>query len=158
MGGRHNNLINLKLIYLIIIIFSIIVLGTYGLITWMSDENTELAFRIGKISGIYCSGESDVTLSNLGPVLNYEQDGDITTFTVQNESGNSIGVNAVLYIDSISDSLKRSDFKYAVQYSSDNSNFQTVSTGNFSNANANSKINILQGQTTGANGYFRIIF
>ena len=156
--GRHTNLYKINILYLIIIIFTIVTLGTYALISWMSDENTEISFRIGKIAGISCSGESEVTLSNLGPVLNYEQDGDITEFVVQNESGNSVGINAVLYIESISDSLKKNDFKYAVQYSTDNSNFQTVSTGNFSVASANTKINILSGQPTGATGYFRIIF
>ena len=88
---------NIALIFICII--SITLIGTYALKLWISTNNTELTFRIGEYStnGITCKTSEDITVSNIGPIFDYNIDGEIIPFTVVAGSSNE----EKLYINNI---------------------------------------------------------
>lgn len=82
---------------------------TYAYYVWRSD-NTLMNITISDFY-LNCVNGPDVNVSNIGPVLNY-QDGVEAEFTVSNPSNDSGFFNVVLNITSISDNLKVGSFKY----------------------------------------------
>ena len=147
-----------SIIIIVLTIITIIVIGTYALVQWTSTENTELTLRIGQTSGLICSKENDISVSNIGPVFDYEQDGEITEFTVLNLTGTSTNMSATLKVNTITDNLKRSDFKYVVMYSVDEVNYFKLSEGNFSNVNNLDKVELFANQEISGNTYYKVIF
>ena len=149
-----------KNVFIIIIVLTIIMImgiGTYALVQWTSTENTELTLRIGETSGLMCSKENDITVSNMGPVFDYEQDGEITEFTVLNLTGTSTNMSATLKVNTITDNLKRSDFKYVVMYSEDEVNYFKLSEGSFSNVSSGEQIELFVEQEISGNIYYKVI-
>jgi len=148
-----------KKIYIILIILmvvAVISIGSYALLLWSSEENTEMTLRIGDFAevifpplnqdddpsdGITISG-NQVTVSNMGPVFDYEKDGEVLEFSVMSLlTNNSIFVNSKLHITTITDNLKTEDFKVVVFYSTDKENYTYLSTIDFADASNDTDIN-----------------
>ena len=140
--SKKKNIYNI----LIIVVFMImIILGaTYALTIWRSTENTELTLRIGDISGIYCEVGDPINISNLGPVFDYEKDGEVLTFSIDNQTNEVTKTSATFNITTISDNLKEDSFKYKLLYSTDNTTYELLKEGTFKDSTNNSKIELLE--------------
>jgi len=151
---------NKYIIIMLLTIIGIVAVGTYALLVWNSGENTELTIRIGSLSGCVGSKGPDINISNLGPIFNYEQDGEYTTFNVTNFTNASSEVHIMLNITSISGNLRRPDFKYAVMSSTDGTNYTFVSGGDFSDARDSSSMVLADAASITANGSvtYKVIF
>ena len=70
MKTKVNNLKQSKLFILIMIlvILTIIGIGTYALSIWMSKENTELTFRIAQLEGCIANKGIDINVFNIGNI------------------------------------------------------------------------------------------
>ena len=140
--SKKKNIYNI----LIIVVFMImIILGaTYALTLWRSTENTELTLRIGDISGIYCEVGEPINISNIGPVFDYEKDGEVITFSIDNQTNEVTKTSATFNITTISDNLKEDSFKYKLLYSTDNTTYELLKEGAFKDSTNNSKIELLE--------------
>ena len=140
--SKKKNIYNM----LIIVVFMImIILGaTYALTIWRSTENTELTLRIGDISGVYCEVGDPINISNLGPVFDYEKDGEVITFSIDNQTNEVTKTSATFNITTISDNLKEDSFKYKLLYSTDNTTYELLKEGTFKDSTNNSKIELLE--------------
>ena len=140
--SKKKNIYNI----LIIVVFMImIILGaTYALTLWRSTENTELTLRIGDISGIYCEVGDPINISNLGPVFDYEKDGEVLTFSIDNQTNEVTKTSATFNITTISNNLKEDSFKYKLLYSTDNTTYKLLKEGTFKDSTNNSKIELLE--------------
>ena len=140
--SKKKNIYNI----LIIVVFMImIILGaTYALTLWRSTENTELTLRIGDISGIYCEVGDPINISNIGPVFDYEKDGEVLTFSIDNQTNEVTKTSATFNITTISDNLKEDSFKYKLLYSTDNTTYELLKEGTFKDSTNNSKIELLE--------------
>ena len=140
--SKKKNIYNI----LIIVVFMImIILGaTYALTIWRSTENTELTLRIGDISGIYCEVGDPINISNIGPVFDYEKDGEVITFSIDNQTNEVTKTSATFNITTISDNLKEDSFKYKLLYSTDNTTYELLKEGTFKDSTNNSKIELLE--------------
>ena len=125
--GKKNSLI----LTLIISIICILALATYAWFTWSSTNNTELTLTIGDLADVKFTTGNDINVNNIGPVLNYLNDGEITTFSFKNKSELELFANVDLNITNLPDELKEESFKYVLLSSSDNTHFEEVANGNF---------------------------
>ncbi len=141
----------------IVTIITIILLGTYALYTWASSENTELTTTIGNLATVHFDEGDDIDVANIGPVFNYEQDGEITTFDVTNLTSEELNLQVKINVTTITDNLKESTFKYTLLSSTDNTTFTKVTTGNFLNASNNNSITVATGITLPKKIYFKLI-
>ena len=141
----------------IVTIITIILLGTYALYTWASSENTELTTTIGNLATVHFDEGDDINVANIGPVFNYEQDGEITTFDVINLTSEELNLQVKINVTTITDNLKESTFKYTLLSSTDNTTFTKVTTGNFLNASNNNSITVANGITLPRKIYFKLI-
>jgi len=78
----------------------------------------------------------------LGPVFDYEKDGEFTYFTISNYVEEDIVLDAYFNITNITSNLKEESFKYVIMSSYDNVNYTKVKEDNFVNVNSNDTINI----------------
>ena len=141
----------------IVTIITIILLGTYALYTWASSENTELTTTIGNLATVHFNEGDNINVANIGPVFNYEQDGEITTFDVINLTSEELNLQVKINVTTITDNLKESTFKYTLLSSTDNTTFTKVTTGNFLNASNNNSITVASGITLPRKIYFKLI-
>ena len=141
----------------IVTIITIILLGTYALYTWASSENTELTTTIGNLATVHFDEGDNINVANIGPVFNYEQDGEITTFDVINLTSEELNLQVKINVTTITDNLKESTFKYTLLSSTDNTTFTKVTTGNFLNASNNNSITVASGITLPRKIYFKLI-
>ena len=125
--GKKNSLI----LTLIISIIGISALATYAWFTWNSPNNTELTLTIGELADVTFNTGDDINVNNIGPVLNYLENGEITTFSFRNKSELELFTNVDLNITNLPDELKEESFKYVLLSSTDNNNFNEVASGNF---------------------------
>ena len=141
----------------IVTIITIILLGTYALYTWASSENTELTTTIGNLATVHFNEGDNINVANIGPVFNYEKDGEITTFDVINLTSEELNLQVKINVTTITDNLKESTFKYTLLSSTDNTTFTKVTTGNFLNASNNNSITVASGITLPRKIYFKLI-
>ena len=116
---------------LILSIICISALGTYAWFTWNSPNNTELTLTIGELADVTFNTGDDINVNNIGPVLNYLENGEITTFSFRNKSELELFTNVDLNITNLPDELKEESSKYVLLSSTDNNNFNEVVSGNF---------------------------
>ena len=121
----------IALILGILLLISIIAVVTYAWFTWQSKDNTELTLTIGSVADVKFEEGNDIIVENIGPVLDYNTDGEITTFSFRNRSELELFTNITLNISNLPEELKEESFKYVLLSSSDNSNFNEVVSGNF---------------------------
>ena len=84
---------------------------TYAYYEWKST-NTNVLIAIEEVA-TQCLPGADVNINNIGPVLDY-RDGVKTEFSIENGLDDVIGIDLRLDIESISDTLLTSSFKYAL--------------------------------------------
>jgi len=133
---------NIILITFIIFLIFIISAGTYAFMVWYSQDNTELTMKIGSINGCIYNKGPDINISNLGPVFDYETDGEYVMFNVENYAAETFNADIILIISQISNNLAVNDFKYVVQASNDKINYEIIKSGDFSGVSNNSIINL----------------
>ena len=148
---------NIVLIFICII--SITLIGTYALKLWSSTNNTELTFRIGEYStsGITCKTSEDITISNIGPIFDYNLDGEIIPFTVVAGSSNEEKLYINFNIENITSNLKEESFKYILLSSIDKTNYNEVVKGNFLNINSNDTIELISNYVINKTTYYKLI-
>ena len=148
---------NITLIFICII--SITLIGTYALKLWSSTNNTELTFRIGEYStnGITCKTSEDITVSNIGPIFDYNIDGEIIPFTVVAGSSNEEKLYINFNIENITSNLKEESFKYILLSSTDKTNYNEVASGNFLNVNSNDTIELISNYVITKTTYYKLI-
>ena len=148
---------NIALIFICII--SITLIGTYALKLWSSTNNTELTFRIGEYStnGITCKTSEDITVSNIGPIFDYNVDGEIIPFTVVAGSSNEEKLYINFNIENITSNLKEESFKYILLSSADKTNYNEVVSGNFLNVNSNDTIELISNYVINKTTYYKLI-
>ncbi len=148
---------NIALIFICII--SITLIGTYALKLWSSTNNTELTFRIGEYStnGITCKTSEDITVSNIGPIFDYNIDGEIISFTVVAGSSNEEKLYINFNIENITSNLKEESFKYILLSSTDKTNYNEVVSGNFLNVNSNDTIELISNYVITKTTYYKLI-
>ena len=148
---------NIALIFICII--SITLIGTYALKLWSSTNNTELTFRIGEYStnGITCKTSEDITVSNIGPIFDYNIDGEIIPFTVVAGSSNEEKLYINFNIENITSNLKEESFKYILLSSTDKTNYNEVVSGNFLNVNSNDTIELISNYVINKTTYYKLI-
>ena len=140
-------------------IIAITLVGTFALKLWTSTNNTELTFRIGEYSteGITCKSGEDITVSNIGPVFDYEKDGEVITFRAVAASSNTTPLNVSFNISTITDNLKEKSFKYVLMSSINNSTFTEELKGDFSNINSGSSIDLIKDKVITKTTYYKLI-
>ena len=148
---------NIALIFICII--SITLIGTYALKLWSSTNNTELTFRIGEYStnGITCKTSEDITVSNIGPIFDYNIDGEIIPFTVVAGSSNEEKLFINFNIENITSNLKEESFKYILLSSIDKTNYNEVISGNFLNVNSNDTLELISNYVITKTTYYKLI-
>ena len=149
--------IDLALIFICIVM--IVFIGTYALKIWRSSENTELSFRIGDYSQeLTCKSGNDINISDIGPVFDYNIDGEIVLFNVIAPKTNTKTLSINFYIESISDNLKTNDFKYILLSSTDQVDYKEVINGNFIDLSNNTMIKLIDNLLINNNVYYKLIF
>ena len=148
---------NIALIFMCII--SITLIGTYALKLWSSTNNTELTFRIGEYStnGITCKTSEDITVSNIGPIFDYNIDGEIIPFTVVAGSSNEEKLFINFNIENITSNLKEESFKYVLLSSTDKTNYNEVVGDNFLNVNSNDTLELISNYVITKTTYYKLI-
>ena len=104
----------IRVIILIISIVAVVALATYAWIIWNSPNNTELTMQIGQVAEVKFNKGNDISATNMGPVLNPEIDGEITTFNVRNKMNYDYAIDININITSIADELKSESLKYMI--------------------------------------------
>ena len=127
---------NFKMIGIIILLISVVgIVGTYAWFTWSSSDtdqgNTEVTLSIANLANVTFDFDNEIDAS-IGPVFDY-RDGENTTFTINNKSGESVTYTIIINIDEISDVLINENFKYVLIRGDD-----IVKRGNFSNVSSSS--------------------
>ena len=151
---KKNNTIILGLILSIIAVASI---TTYAWFTWSSPNDTNLILTIGDLADVKFDEGNDINVENIGPVLNYLNDGEITTFSFRNKAEVELYTNISLNITNLPNELKEESFKYVLLSSSDNNNFNEVASGNFKDK-SNGSIPILENDLASlGTTYFKFI-
>ena len=140
-------------------IIAITLVGTFALKLWTSTNNTELTFRIGEYSteGITCKSGEDITVSNIGPVFDYEKDGEVITFRAVAASSNTTPLNVSFNISTITNNLKETSFKYALMSSTDKTNYTEILKGDFSNISSGSSIDLIKDKVITKTTYYKLI-
>ena len=140
-------------------IIAITLVGTFALKLWTSTNNTELTFRIGEYSaeGITCKSGEDITVSNIGPVFDYEKDGEVITFRAVAASSNTTPLNVSFNISTITDNLKEKSFKYVLMSSINNSTFTEELKGDFSNVSNGTSIDLIENKVITKTTYYKLI-
>ncbi len=132
-----------KLILSLVLLTSVVLLGTFAWYVWSSKENTSMNVTIGELADVTFKTGTDINITNLSPSFNYD-DGALTEFSIKKKKDLTTELNTNIYLDitSISDSLKSSAFKYELLSSSDGNTYNSVASGNFQDASVG-KLNIL---------------
>ena len=140
-------------------IIAITLVGTFALKLWTSTNNTELTFRIGEYSteGITCKSGEDITVSNIGPVFDYEKDGEVITFRAIAASSNTTPLNVSFNISTITNNLKETSFKYALMSSTDKTNYTEILKGDFSNVSNGTSIDLIKDKVITKTTYYKLI-
>ena len=132
-----------KLILSLVLLTSVVLLGTFAWYVWSSKDNTSMNVTIGDLADVSFKTGNDINVTNLSPSFNYD-DGALTEFSIRKKKGLTTDLYTNIYLDitSISDTLKSPSFKYELLSSSDGNTYNNVSSGNFQDASIG-KLNIL---------------
>ena len=132
-----------KLILSLVLLTSVVLLGTFAWYVWSSKDNTSMNVTIGDLADVSFKTGNDINITNLSPSFNYD-DGALTEFSIRKKKGLTTDLYTNIYLDitSISDTLKSPSFKYELLSSSDGNTYNKVSSGNFQDASIG-KLNIL---------------
>ncbi len=132
-----------KLILSLVLLTSVVLLGTFAWYVWSSKDNTSMNVTIGDLANVSFKTGNDINITNLSPSFNYD-DGALTEFSIRKKKGLTTDLYTNIYLDitSISDTLKSPSFKYELLSSSDGNTYNNVSSGNFQDASIG-KLNIL---------------
>ncbi|MBR6641912.1 MAG: InlB B-repeat-containing protein, partial [Clostridia bacterium] len=144
---------------MVLTIMAIITVGTYALVLWGSEENTSVTIRIGEVAGVFFDSGPNINVSDMGPIFDYEKDGANTNFTVTNYESTPTTINGYLNVNTISESLKTDDFKFAVMSTTDNVNdpnvtakYELVSEGDFKEAENGESVPLFTNEAISGNG------
>ena len=138
---------NTLVLFIILIMIVVVGVGSYALLLWSSPNNTELTLKIGELAGVYFDTGNNINVSNLGPIFDYNKDGEETYFTITNYITTDLLVSANLEVNSISDNLKEESFKWVILSSENKVNFTKVNEGDFSSVSSGDSINLLPNET-----------
>ena len=132
-----HNIENKKMVIILLIVLILVVvsIGTYAWFIWLSKDNTELTLTIGELADVSFNTGDDINVSNIGPVLNYLNDGEVTNFSIRNKSKAELLTNINLNITNLPEELKEESFKYILLSSTDNIHFEEVTSGSFVDKN-----------------------
>ena len=132
-----------KLILSLVLLTSVVLLGTFAWYVWSSKDNTSMNVTIGDLADVSFKTGNDINITNLSPSFNYD-DGALTEFSIRKKKGLTTDLYTNIYLDitSISDTLKSPSFKYELLSSSDGNTYNNVSSGNFQDSSIG-KLNIL---------------
>ena len=132
-----------KLILSLVLLTSVVLLGTFAWYVWSSKDNTSMNVTIGDLADVSFKTGNDINITNLSPSFNYD-DGALTEFSIRKKKGLTTDLYTNIYLDitSISDTLKSPSFKYELLSSSDGNTYNNASSGNFQDASIG-KLNIL---------------
>ena len=132
-----------KLILSLVLLTSVVLLGTFAWYVWSSKDNTSMNVTIGDLADVSFKTGNDINVTNLSPSFNYD-DGALTEFSIRKKKGLTTDLYTNIYLDitSISDTLKSPSFKYELLSSSDGNTYNNASSGNFQDASIG-KLNIL---------------
>ena len=124
-----------KLILSLVLLTSVVLLGTFAWYVWSSKDNTSMNVTIGDLADVSFKTGNDINITNLSPSFNYD-DGALTEFSIRKKKGLTTDLYTNIYLDitSISDTLKSPSFKYELLSSSDGNTYNNVSSGNFQDA------------------------
>ena len=125
---------------LVICIILIVAFATYAWFVWYSKDNTELTMTVGNLAEVKFDTGNDISEDNMGPVLNYLSDGEMTTFNIKNKADYSYYIDIILNISSIDNDLVNGTFKYVILESNNNSDFDEIASGNFADLSIGNNI------------------
>ena len=153
------NIENNKIIIMLLIvsIIAVSIIGTYAWFTWSSPNNTELTLTIGDLADVTFNTGDDINVSNIGPVLNYLENGEITNFSIKNKSESELLTNINLNITNLPEELKEESFKYVLLSSTDNNVFTEVISGSFVDKSIGTLSLISEEPTPLGTTYYRFI-
>ena len=141
MENKKINITNkLMIVAIVLLMILIMLIATYAWQTWSSqDDSNKVNLTVKNLIEVLFYDGVEINVDKLEPVLSYEQ-GAMTNFSMKKITSNDVDVDINLNLTSIEDELKDESLKYRLMYSSDNSNYQTIATGNFKNATDTLKI------------------
>jgi len=153
-----NKVVNNKQLIMIIISILFVVIGTtFAWFTWKSTDNTNLVVNIGNIAEVVYTKGNDITASNIGPVLDYN-DGEITTFTFANRSAiNELTTYIYITPTTLPEELQEESFKVTLLKSNDNVTFTEVITDDFSDKEQNTEFLLIDDTVTKGRTYYKLI-
>ena len=124
-----------KLILSLVLLTSVVLLGTFAWYVWSSKDNTSMNVTIGDLADVSFKTGNDINITNLSPSFNYD-DGALTEFSIRKKKGLTTELNTNIYLDitSISDELKNDSFKYVLLSSSDGNTYNEVISSSFKDA------------------------
>jgi len=149
---------NVGLILIILLIIVVVAIGTYATLVWISQNNTTLTLRIGQLADVVFVTGDDVNIENMGPVFDYEKDGEVNEFYINNLIDNKMISNVKLNITSISEELKEESFKYVFLSSNDGITYEKVNEDNFSDVIDGTTINLISEHIFLESAYYKLIF
>lgn len=141
----------LKYVFLVVAFFLVIIsLGTYAWLSYRSND-TALVLTIGEINGMSVTLKPYQINATLSPISSYTN-GLMTEVEAKNNKSVSETFKLFYAVETISNELKCSDFKYKIMKSTNNWSSQTeVANGDFSNASNGNNLNIYS-ESIPANG------
>ena len=153
------NIENNKIIIMLLIvsIIAVSIIGTYAWFTWSSPNNTELTLTIGDLADVTFNTGDDINVSNIGPVLNYLENGEITNFSIKNKSESELLTNINLNITNLPEELKEESFKYILLSSTDNIHFEAVTSGSFVDKSVGTLSLVKEESTSLGTTYYKFI-
>lgn len=153
----EKNIVNKKHILMIIASIVLVIIGsTVAWFTWRSEEDTKLVVSIGDIADVIYDDGDDITASNIGPVLDYN-DGEITTFSFKKRTNSSVDISVFITPSQLSTPLQTESFKIRLMKSTDSENYNLVNEINFSDKVAGTKYLLANDSITTFNTYYKVI-
>jgi len=150
-------LTNKKIIALIIVLILIVTGTTLAFYTWDYLEDTQINLVTGDIASIKYNEGQDIIVSNLAPVLDYNE-GESTTFSVTKTINKTIYLDANLEITSIPIGLQEESFKCKILTSEDDIVYEEYDEINFYKKEEGTYSLISDYELNIETKYFKLIF
>ena len=150
---------NNKRIYLIIGIITVttLILGvTTAWFTWRSKDDTKFILSIGDIAEVIYQKGNDITSSNIGPVLDYN-DGEVGTFSFKKRIDNPLGIGVYINIVKLPNELKEESLKVILLKSTNNIKYTLVEGINLKDKEENNRYLVAQDVATTSLTYYKVI-
>ena len=138
------------LIISLIVIASIIIVGTYAWFTWRSKE-TALVLVVGDIDNVQVTLKPYKIDSKIIPVLTYE-DEDYVNVSVTSSLSSSKKIKLYYHINNIDSELASEEFKYTITKSTNGgTTYNEYLTGNFLGVKNNDDFYIMEEEVSKSN-------